>query len=170
MKLLRASNDIHKKHVDGLIATSTIRHLEQIASILGPKEVIFVSQDDKARVNIGVCAANKQRPLLMHLDYRVSLPDHDWVVASKRKFIPSVYGLMKIEENGLGNPNSITYTGPTYVAIRSGKHSSSTAFSHARDLENMMSMDKFAPFLKNGTAVKPILIITVDGGPDENPR
>ena len=61
---------------------STIEHLEEISSTLGPNEVCFICQDDKARVPIGLTAANKQSPLLMHVEYRVSLPDHDWVVAA----------------------------------------------------------------------------------------
>jgi hypothetical protein len=170
VKLLKASNDQHQNHADGIFCTTTIRHLEQIASMLGPKEVIFMSQDDKARVSIGVTAAVKQKQMLMHLQYRVSLPDHDWVKASKHKLIPSVYGLMEIQENGLGNPQSVSYSGPTYIAVRSGKHSTSTALSHALDFERMLSMDQFDKFLKNGSETKPVLIMTVDGGPDENPR
>lgn len=48
----------------------------------------FLSQDDKARVVIGLAAANKQAPILMHVEYKVSLPDHDWVVAQRHKLIP----------------------------------------------------------------------------------
>ena len=33
-------------------------------------------------------AANKQSPLLMHVEYKVKLPD--WVIASRHKLIPSV--------------------------------------------------------------------------------
>ncbi len=50
-----------------------------------------MSLDDKSHVPIGLSAANKQAPLLMHLEYRVKLPDHDWVVAAGHKLIPSVY-------------------------------------------------------------------------------
>ena len=103
--------------------------------MLGPNEVCFISQDDKARVPIRLTAANKQNPLLMHVEYRVSLPDHDWVVATGHKLIPSVYAGIQIQSNGLGNREAVGYLGPTYIAIRSGKHSSSTAFSHALDFE-----------------------------------
>jgi hypothetical protein len=65
--------------------------LEQIASLLGPKDCFFLSQDDKAKVNIGLVAANKQSPIIMHLDYRIKLPDHDFVIAAGHKLIPSIY-------------------------------------------------------------------------------
>uniref|UniRef100_A0A182W925 Uncharacterized protein n=1 Tax=Anopheles minimus TaxID=112268 RepID=A0A182W925_9DIPT len=87
VKLLRAKNDKHMKHQDGEFCTTTIHMLEEMSSLLGPNEVTFLSQDDKARVAIGVIAANKQAPLLIHMQYRVTLPDHDWVVANRHKLI-----------------------------------------------------------------------------------
>lgn len=78
VKLSRPEADHHKAHPDQQFCIAT-RSLETIASILGP-QVIFISQDDKARVPIGLTAANKQAPLLMHVEYRVSLSDHDCVV------------------------------------------------------------------------------------------
>lgn len=104
VRLIRAQNDHHAKHMDGPFCTATIRRLEELAALLGPKEVFFLSQDDKARVPIGITAANKQAPLLMHVEYRVSLPDHDWVVASRHKLIPSVNAGIVIRPNSLGKP------------------------------------------------------------------
>lgn len=91
VKLIRAQNDLHSKHIDGPFFTATFRYMESLASLLGPQEACFLSQDDKARVPIGITAANKQSPMIMHVEYRVSLPDHDWVVAEQHKLIPSVY-------------------------------------------------------------------------------
>ncbi|CAH0560583.1 unnamed protein product [Brassicogethes aeneus] len=94
-------------------------------------------RDDKARVPIGLIAANKQAPLLMHVEYKVSLPDHDFVIASRHKLISSVYALCEVKSNEMGRPEAVSYSGPTYIAIRSGKHSSSTATSHAQDLDTL---------------------------------
>ncbi|KZR95939.1 Uncharacterized protein APZ42_009998, partial [Daphnia magna] len=126
------------------------------------QEVCFVSQDDKCRVPIGLTAANKQSPLLMHVEYRVSLPDHDWVVAEKHKLIPSVYAGIQIHPNGFGNRECVNYSGPTYIAIRSGKHSSSTALSHAMDFEKLLNLKEFAEITRCGLdqLVKPIVIFT----------
>lgn len=172
VKLLRAQNDHHAKHVDTAFCAATIHRLEELASLLGPKAVFFLSQDDKARVPIGLTAANKQAPLLMHVEYRVTLPDHDWVVASRHKLIPSVYAGVVIQPDGLGRAEAVGYSGPTYIAVRSGKHSSSTAYAHARDLDKLFELEEFKDMIKFGVdnAIKPIFIITVDGGPDENPR
>ncbi|KAL4705431.1 hypothetical protein ACJJTC_002189 [Scirpophaga incertulas] len=85
VKLVRATTDLHKSHVDQHFCTATIRYLENLASILGPSQVFFISQDDKARVPIGMTAAHKQSPAIMHLEYRIRLPDHDWVIAERHK-------------------------------------------------------------------------------------
>ena len=53
--------------------------------------VIVMSNDDKAQVKLGLAAASQQAPLLMHLDYRVRLPVHSYVVGEKHSLIPSVY-------------------------------------------------------------------------------
>jgi peptidoglycan/xylan/chitin deacetylase (PgdA/CDA1 family) len=46
--------------------------------------------------------------------------------------------------------------------LRSGKHDSSSALTHHEDFVTALELH---PEFK-----KPIVIITVDGGPDENPR
>ncbi|XP_041786821.1 uncharacterized protein LOC121602122 [Anopheles merus] len=170
VKLLRATNDKHMKHQDGEFCTTTIHMLEEMSSLLGPKEVVFLSQDDKARVAIGVTAANKQAPLLMHMECRVTLPDHDWVVANRHKLIPSVYAGITIKPNGNGQREAVGYSGPTYVAIRSGKHSSSTAYSHGLDYERLLDLPEFDVIMHYQGNVKPVHVVTVDGGPNENPR
>lgn len=171
VKLSRPEADHHKAHPDQHFCVATIRSLETVASILGPDQVFFLSQDDKARVPIGLTAANKQAPLLMHVEYRVSLPDHDWVIASKHKLIPSVYAGCIIKANDMGRAEAVTYSGPTYVAVRSAKHSSSTASSHAMDFNRLATLDTFKEIMHNIEGrLKPVVLISSDGGPDENPR
>ncbi|KAJ8877430.1 hypothetical protein PR048_021884 [Dryococelus australis] len=171
VKLSRPEADHHKAHQDQYFCVAFIRSLETVASVLGPHSVNFLSQDDKARVPIGLIAANKQAPLVMHVEYKVSLPDHDFVIASTHKLIPSVYALCEVKPNEMGLPEAVSYSGPTYIAIRSGKRSSPTATSHAQDLETLLTLEPFYKFMKNGDGkVKPVLIISSDGGPDENPR
>ncbi|XP_015121481.1 uncharacterized protein LOC107044195 [Diachasma alloeum] len=175
VKLTRSCNETHQKHMDGKFAAATIHHSEDLASVLGPSEVFFISQDDKAPVPIRITAAKNQTPLLMYMEYRVTLPDHDWVVAPSHKLIPSVYAGVQIMGNEVENRAAVSYSGPTYVAMRSAKHSSSTAYSHALDMEHLFELPEFDDLVKTVSAhgskcIKPIGIITVDGGPDANPR
>lgn len=169
IKLCRAQNDMHKVHPDTEFCVASIRYVEELASFLGANQTGFISQDDKARVPIGLTVAQKQSPLLMHLEYRVRLMDHDWVIAERHKLIPSVYAGIAIKPDRKG-PEAVSYSGPTYIGIRSGKHSSSTAASHAQDFLTLLELDEFDSILKFNNEVKPVLIFSVDGGPDENPR
>ena len=59
VKLIKAENKEHKYHPDTKFAKATISNLEEVASILGPREVTFHSQDDKCRVALGIPAATK---------------------------------------------------------------------------------------------------------------
>ncbi|CAH1111574.1 unnamed protein product [Psylliodes chrysocephalus] len=172
VKLIRAQTDHHKSHLDSKFAETSIHYLENIASKLEPEQVFFISQDDKARVPISVTTANKHAPLLMHMEYRIKLPDHDWVIAERHKLIPSVYAVIKITSSMLGQPQAVGYSGPTYIAIRSEKHSLSTANTHhAQDFETLLELEEFRPLAKiDHGLVKPVVIMTVDGGPDEIPR
>jgi len=49
VRLIRATNDVHREHVDTKFCRASIGYLEQVASVLGPQEVLFISQDDKVR-------------------------------------------------------------------------------------------------------------------------
>ena len=70
-----------------------LKHLFPLKLLLeGIHLVKFHSQSDKAEVPIGSKAASKQTPLLMHMVYKVILPDHNYVVASQHELIPSVRG------------------------------------------------------------------------------
>ena len=109
--------------------------------------------------------------MLMHMDYRVKLPDHDWVVAERHKLIPSVYGIIEIKADMMGDRRAVTYSGPTFITVRSGKHCSSTASSHGQDFDSIMSKEDLFPHTRlEDCQTKPVVMIVVDGGPDENPR
>ena len=68
---------------------------------------------------IGTTAANKQGPLLMLMEYQMTLPDHDWIIASQHKLISSVYAAIEVYKDVLGKPIVVGYFGPTHIAIRS---------------------------------------------------
>lgn len=103
--------------------------------MFGEKCVFFLSQDDKARIPLGLPAAHKQSRVLMHMQYRIRLPDHDWVVAERHKLIPSVYARC-----GFIN-GKVSYQGPTFVCIRSGKHDKSESQTHCYDFEELLKLE-----------------------------
>ena len=98
--------------------------------------MFFLSQDDKAStVPIGgLLVSKKQDVMLMYLQYKVPLPDHDFSIGKQHRLIPSVYASCKRQKN---DP-AISYNGPTYIAIRSGKHDKSCAASHHEDFQKLL--------------------------------
>lgn len=157
VQLLRPENSLRKKNEDRMFAKSFIDDLFEICKLFGPKTILFMSNDDKARVPLGLTAANLQAPLMMHLDYKVKLMDHDFVVGPQHKLIPSVYGICEITSSG-----NVSYSGDTFIRIRSGKHDTSNAYTHSYDVRDLFE----SKLVKR----KPLLLMETDGAQDEAPR
>ena len=158
VKLLRPENSLRKKIIDRMYAKAFFNNMLSISELLGSNVVNFLSNDDKARVTLGLAAASLQAPILMHLDYRVRLPDHDFLIGTKHKFIPSVYGLCDIAPKD----GRVTYSGDTFIRIRSGKHDTSSAYTHSYDVREL--------FNSNLIERKPVLVMGTDRAADEAPR
>ena len=110
VKLLKPESSLRKKNADRMYAKSFIDDMFEVARLFGPQACTFMSNDDKARVPLGLAAASLQSPILMHLEYKVRLPDHDFVVGPRHKLIPSVYGLCNINTKG-----EVIYSGDTFI-------------------------------------------------------
>ena len=80
------------------------------------------------------------------------------ILSSEQSTIPSVYGLCDIAlKHG-----RVTYSGDTFIRIRSGKHDTSSAYTHAYDVREL--------FNSNLIERKPVLVMGTDGAADEAPR
>ena len=157
VKLLRPEASLRKKNPDRMYAKSFVDDMFEVAKLFGPHAVLFMSNDDKCKVPLGLAAATLQAPLLMHLDYKVQLPDHSFAIGTAHKLIPSVYGVCNINQKG-----EVTYSGDTFIRIRSGKHDKSSAETHAYDMQQLFQTGQVTP--------KPILLLETDGAADEAPR
>ena len=131
VKLRKAKTNLRNRHADADFKFSIKRQMRDIVSLFGSDNVFVLSVDDKAKVTIGVTAVIKQALLIMHVSYEIRLPDHDFVKATKHKLTPSVYTACEIKLPSSRADPEITYSGPTYIAIRNRKHDSST--TPARD-------------------------------------
>ena len=107
------------------------------------------------------------------MDYQVRLPNHDYVVGAKHTLTPSVYAFLTILPIRIGRRGAVTYTGPTVVRIRSGKHDTADSETHRFDLMEIMTSNR--PLIKSITnspqgSLKRTLLLRADNGPDEAPR
>ena len=124
----------NEKNQDADFAFASHAYKKEICEWFGPAVVAFLSIDDKERVTLGLAAAKSQAPILMHMEYKVRLPDHDFTIAQKHKLIPSVYAACAIDRD---KQPALTYSGPTHIAVRSGNHDTSNVFTHTRDYEHI---------------------------------
>ena len=67
VKLLRPENSLRKKNVDRMFARSGMEDMAEICKMFGPSAVAYLSNDDKAKVPLGLAAATLQSPILIHL-------------------------------------------------------------------------------------------------------
>lgn len=68
---------------------------------------------------------------------------------------------------------AISYEGPTRLAIRSGKHFSSTASTHSEDFKKILNLEEFFNYFRSPSdadIIKLVVVITSNSSPNENPR
>ena len=71
VKLCRPQNNQRKPHIDAHFAMASVKYARGLAELFSDEHVFFLSQDDKARVLIGLPVSEKQDVMLMHLEYKV---------------------------------------------------------------------------------------------------
>ena len=65
------------------------------------------------------------------------------------------------------NKGRVSYSDPTFTAIRSGKQDHSSALAHARDFHTLTQLPAFEEAALTEDTLKPVVIISAEGGPDE---
>ena len=73
----------------------------------------------------------------MPLEYKVTLPDHDFPLGEKHKLTPFVYSAC------LKKDGEVSCNGPAFISIRSGKHDKSCAETHSDDFERIVQLEEF---------------------------
>ena len=116
VRLWKPEVSLRRKNPDRMNAKSFIYDMLEVGKLFGPHAVLLISDDDKAKVPLGLAAATLQASILMHLEYKVRLPDYNFVVGTRHSLIPSVYGVSDINLKG-----EVTCLGDTFIRIRSGK-------------------------------------------------
>ena len=165
VKLQRPQNDLRKKHPDGHFAMASVMFTREFANFFGDNHVIFLSQDDKARLPLGLPISKRQTAILMYLEHKVTLPDHDFPIGEKHKLIPFVYAAC------LRKDREVSCNGPTFISIRSRKHDKSCVETHSDDFERILQLEEFQDAaLTPNKDVKPLVFVAEDGGPDEAPK
>lgn len=156
--------DERKEHPDMHYCFASVREAKQFAMRFSTHSVI-ISQDDKAKVPLGIAAVGRTFRAVQSLKEPIMLPDHDFPIAIHHKLIPSVYMLMNPKDN-----NNTLYNRQLAIFIRSQYLGGTSSASHMGDLKLLTQDNRLSEMLKLKDTIKPIWVLLVDGGPDENPR
>ena len=97
----------------------------------------------------------------MSLKYKVQLPDHDFVIASKHKLTPTAIGFREIQDKPVADRTTLKYSRPTVIQVKSLKHSPSSASIQIEALDSMLRSEEMCK--TDDGVTKPILTLTRDG-------
>uniref|UniRef100_U9UEM9 C2H2-type domain-containing protein n=1 Tax=Rhizophagus irregularis (strain DAOM 181602 / DAOM 197198 / MUCL 43194) TaxID=747089 RepID=U9UEM9_RHIID len=87
-----------RDHPDGHYCLASVKSARQFATVFADKAVI-ISQDDKAKIGLGVPAVGQTFRTLQSVHEPVGVADHDFSLGSGQKLVPSVYLMMKPNES-----------------------------------------------------------------------
>ncbi|CAG8820243.1 28084_t:CDS:2, partial [Gigaspora margarita] len=125
---------------------------------------VIISQDDKAKVPLGIPAIRKMFKILQTAHEPVEIPDHNFSKGSIQKLIPSVYLTIDME-----NLNNLLHNGQLSIFIHPQWFNNTSSLTHMVDLMLMMKNPALDNKLILENEFKPILVLFINGGPDENP-
>ncbi|CAG8581513.1 21306_t:CDS:2, partial [Gigaspora margarita] len=139
-----------KKRRKIIIKVRTIKHLKDKLEEkynLYIIQIQSVSRDEKSdHPDSHFCLTSS----IETINEPVSIPDHDFPLGRKMKLIPSVYLLI--------NPND------TNDSFRT------TALTHMANLISIMNSEDYDEVICIEEKIKPLWVLLVDSGPDENPK
>ncbi|PKK56219.1 hypothetical protein RhiirC2_800496 [Rhizophagus irregularis] len=106
IRLAAVGRNEMSEHVDEHYCLASVKGVKLFVSAFS-QDVVLISQDNKAKVPLGIAAVGRTFKTIQTSNEPVSVPDHDFPTSSKHKLIPSVYLLI--------NPSN------TNESLRSGK-------------------------------------------------
>ncbi|CAG8459489.1 22371_t:CDS:2 [Cetraspora pellucida] len=121
-------------------------------------------KNNKAKVPLGITAVRRTFRVLQTIRKLVIVSDYNFPIGVQQKLIPLVYLIISPNDTNvmLRNSQLSIFIHPQY-----GVGTSST--THMQDLDLLVKDSHLDGMLKIENKIKPIWVLLVDGGPDENP-
>ena len=142
------------------LAMASAKFAREVSNLFGDHHVFFLSQDDKAPVPLGLSISKKQTAILMPLKY--SCATVTWLSNQNQAQAYSIYAV-RLKKDG-----EVSYNGPTFISVTSGKHDRSCASANSEDFESVLELEEFQDAATTpNRELKPFVFISVDGGPDQ---
>ncbi|CAG8577558.1 3987_t:CDS:2 [Cetraspora pellucida] len=151
-------------HPNDHYCLASVKGARQFAQTFAEFSVI-ISQDDKVKISLGIAAVGRTFHTLQSSFQPVQIPDHDFVHRSNQKLIPSVYLIIKPSK-----ANDNLWTGQVAIFVQPQWSIGTSSITHMEDLTCLVLDNQYSKALKVNSNIKPIWILLVNGGPDENSR
>src|SRR5436190_2971624 len=90
IRLAAVGRNEMNEHIDGHYCLASVKGVKSFA-LAFPQDVVLISQDDKAKVPLGIAAVGRTFKTMQTINEPISVPDHDFPVGAKHKLVPSVY-------------------------------------------------------------------------------
>ncbi len=87
-----------RDHPNGHYCLTFVKCVRQFVTVFAENSVI-ISQDDKAKIRLGVPAVGQTFRTLQLVYEPVNVADHDFPLGNGQKLIPSVYLMIKLNES-----------------------------------------------------------------------
>ena len=120
-----------RDHPNGHYCLASVKSAKQFASVFADMSVV-ISQDDKAKIGLGVPAVGRTFRTLQSVQEPVCVADHDFPAGSGQKLIPSVYLIIKPNES-----NDELRTGNIAIFVRCQWSFGTSSLTHMQDLESL---------------------------------
>ena len=112
---------------------------------------VIISQDDKAKVGLGIPAVDQIFQTLQSINEPVSVADHDFPIGCRQKLISSVYLIIKLNEL-----KDELRTGQLIIFIRLQWPIGTSSLTHMQDLESLALNSQYDDVLKTNGQIRPI--------------
>ncbi len=142
----------------------SVKYAKQFASLFADASVI-ISQDDKAKIGLGIPAIGWTFHRLQSINEPISVADHDFPVGFEQKLIPSVYLMIKLNEK-----NDDLRTGQLAIFVCHQWSLGTSSLTHMQDLECLTQDFQYDDVLKFNREIWLIWVLLVNEGSDENPK
>uniref|UniRef100_U9UP03 Uncharacterized protein n=1 Tax=Rhizophagus irregularis (strain DAOM 181602 / DAOM 197198 / MUCL 43194) TaxID=747089 RepID=U9UP03_RHIID len=132
------------------IAAKAHHHPVQFATAFADNSVV-ISQDDKAKIGLGVPAVGQIFHSLQSVNEPVSVADHDFPLGNAQKLVLSVYFITKLNES-----NDELRTGQLAIFVHRQWFLGTFSLTHMQDLESLVLDPQYDDVLKTGGEIRPI--------------
>ncbi|CAG8805692.1 146_t:CDS:2, partial [Gigaspora margarita] len=155
------SHDETKDYLDEHYCLASVKGTRQFAQAFLDSSII-ISQDNKAKIGLGVPAVGRTFCTLQSVLEPVQVPDHDFVYRINQKLIPLVYFIIKPSEI-----NDNLRTRQMAIFVRSQWSIGTSSITHVKDISSLVSDDQYSGILKINNNIKPIWILLSKYNPVE---